>query len=260
MAAIKTALVTGSSSGIGLATAKVLAARGFQIMLHGLESADVGDSIAQALEREHGVRVRYCQSDLSQRAQVETLFNEAVARFGHIDVLINNAGIQYTAPTIEFPPEKWDQILAINLSAAFHATQLALPAMKQAGWGRIVNIASVHGLVGSPNKAAYCAAKHGLVGFTKVVALEHAADGITVNSVCPGWTDTPLLNHQFEVFAKEHGVSFDEAKLGLIHSKTPYPSLIPPAAIGELVAYLCSDAAAGITGTALPIDGAWTAH
>ncbi|MFC6673831.1 3-hydroxybutyrate dehydrogenase [Marinobacterium aestuariivivens] len=197
---------------------------------------------------------------MAQPQQVEILFEKTLEAFGTVDVLVNNAGIQHTAPTAAFPVEKWDLILAVNLSAAFHATRLALPGMQQTGWGRIINIASVHGLVGSANKSAYCAAKHGLVGFTKVVALEHAADGITVNSICPGWTDTPLLNQQFENYAREHGVSFEEAKLGLIHTKTPFPSLIQPSAIGELAAFLCSDAAAGITGAALPIDGAWTAQ
>ncbi|GGO87147.1 3-hydroxybutyrate dehydrogenase [Marinobacterium nitratireducens] len=260
MSKTRTALVTGSSSGIGLATAGVLAQRGYQIMLHGLEDAELGGLIARKLADEHGVRTDYCQADLSGTRQVERLYRSCVEQFGAVDILVNNAGIQFTAATAEFPPEKWDLILAVNLSAAFHASRLALPAMQRAGWGRIINIASVHGLVASANKSAYCAAKHGLVGLTKVMALEHAADGITANAICPGWTDTPLLNQQFENYAKEHGVSFDEAKLGLIHTKTPYPSLIAPQAIGELAAYLCSDAAAGITGAALPIDGAWTAH
>ncbi len=260
MSKTRTALVTGSSSGIGFATAKVLAQQGYQVMLHGLEYAEQGEAMARHLAGEHGVRTGYFQADLSGSRQVEKLYRYCVEQFGAVDILVNNAGIQYTAPTAEFPPEKWDLILAVNLSAAFHASRLVLPAMKQAGWGRIINIASVHGLVASANKSAYCAAKHGLVGLTRVLALEHAADGITANAICPGWTDTPLLNQQFEDYAKEHGVSFDEAKLGLINTKTPYPSLIAPQAIGELAAYLCSDAAAGITGAALPIDGAWTAH
>ncbi len=260
MESIKTALVTGSSSGIGLATAKALAKAGFQVMLHGLEDEATGAPIARAIEQESGVKVRYCTANLSDVEAIERLFKTTASHFGGIDILVNNAGIQFTARTMDFPIEKWDLVLAVNLSAAFHATRLALPFMQQARWGRIINIASVHGLVGSANKSAYCAAKHGLVGLTKVVALEHAAEGITANSICPGWTDTPILNHQFKVYAEENGVSLEEAKLGLIQSKTPYPSLIDPAAIGAMVVFLCSDAAAAITGAALPIDGAWTAH
>lgn len=256
----RTALVTGSSSGIGLATAKVLAASGVQVMLHGLEEQAIGEPIAQALQQEFGVQARYFCADLATPDAVEQLVNATVTQLGALDILVNNAGIQYTAATQDFPVHKWDQVLAVNLSAAFHATRLALPAMEQAGWGRIINIASVHGLVGSANKAAYCAAKHGLVGLTKVVALEQAANGVTANAICPGWTDTPILNHQIQVFAEEHGVSIDEAKLGLLHSKTPYPSLIDPASIGAMIVFLCSDAAAAITGAALPIDGAWTAQ
>ncbi len=256
----RTALVTGSSSGIGLATARVLASQGFQVMLHGLEAAAVGEPVARAIELEHGVATAYCSADLSVPAEIAWLFDTTIARFGQVDILVNNAGIQYTATTAEFPAEKWDQILAINLSAPFHLTQRVLPLMQQAGWGRIINIASVHGLVASANKSAYCAAKHGLVGFTKVVALEHATDGITANCLCPGWTDTPILNHQFQVYAEQQQVSLEEAKRGLIQTKAPYPSLIQPAAIGAMVAFLCSDAATAITGAALPIDGGWTAQ
>jgi 3-hydroxybutyrate dehydrogenase len=256
----RTALVTGSSSGIGLATAKALAASGVQVMLHGLEEQALGNPIALSLEQEFGVKARYCNADLSSPHAVEQLVEAALSHFGRIDILVNNAGIQHTAATRDFPVHKWDQVLAINLSAAFHATRLLLPAMEASGWGRIINVASVHGLVGSANKSAYCAAKHGLVGLTKVVALEQAANGITVNAICPGWTDTPILNNQLEAFAREHGVSLDEAKLGLLHTKTPYPSLIAPAAIGAMIVFMCSDAAAAITGASLPIDGAWTAQ
>jgi len=256
----KTVLVTGSSSGIGLAIAQVLASQGFQVMLHGLEENAVGAPIAAELAQAYDVSTGYFGADLAQPAEIEKLFDACVKQFGRIDILVNNAGIQYTAATAEFPIEKWDQLLAINLSAPFHLTRLALPAMQQAGWGRIINIASVHGMVGSANKSAYCAAKHGLVGFTKVVALEHAADGITANCICPGWTDTPLLNHQFEVYAEQHQLSPEEAKRGLVQSKAPYPELIQPSAIGAMTAFLCSEAAVGITGTSLPVDGGWTAH
>jgi 3-hydroxybutyrate dehydrogenase len=254
------ALVTGSSSGIGLATAKALAASGVQVMLHGLEEQGTGDPIAQALAQEFGVQARYFGADLASAEGVEQLIDATVSQLGEIDILVNNAGIQYTATTRDFPVHKWDQVLAVNLSAAFHATRLVLPAMEQAGWGRVINVASVHGLVGSANKSAYCAAKHGLVGLTKVVALEQAANGITANAICPGWTDTPLLNHQIETFASEQGVSIEQSRLGLLHTKTPYPSLIDPASIGAMILFLCSDAAAAITGAALPIDGAWTAQ
>ncbi len=256
----KTALVTGSSSGIGLATAKALAKQGIEVMLNGLETQSEGAPIAAAIEQEFGCKARYCSADLSKPDQIEKLFESMQVEFGGIDILVNNAGIQYTASTVDFPPEKWDQVIAINLSAAFHTSRLALPLMQKAGWGRIINIASVHGLVGSANKSAYCAAKHGLVGFTKVVALEHAADGITANCICPGWTDTPLLQHQFKVFAEQQHVTVEEARAGLVQTKTPYPSLVQPSAIGELAVFLCSDSAQAITGAALPIDGAWTSQ
>ncbi|MEH6652109.1 MAG: 3-hydroxybutyrate dehydrogenase [Motiliproteus sp.] len=256
----KTALVTGSSSGIGLATATALAKQGIQVMLNGLEDQNEGASIAAAIEKQFGTKARYCRADLSEPRQIEQLFKSMLLEFGGIDILVNNAGIQHTAPTVEFPIEKWDQLIAVNLSAAFHTSRLALPVMSRAGWGRIINIASVHGLVGSANKSAYCAAKHGLIGFTKVVALEHAADGITANCICPGWTDTPLLQHQFKVFSEQQNVTVEEAKAGLVKTKTPYPALIQPSAIGDMVVYLSTDSACGITGAALPIDGAWTSQ
>lgn len=257
---VKTALITGSSSGIGLATAKVLASQGMQVMLHGIESDEEGAVIASDIAEQFSVKTAYCSADVSKAEAIEQLMIKAQEIFGCIDVLVNNAGIQYTCDTESFPVEKWDQIIAINLSAAFHTTRLALGPMKAKGWGRIVNIASVHGLVGSANKSAYVAAKHGIVGFTKVVAIENAAEGITVNAICPGWTDTPLLNHQFQVHADNLGLSFDEGKKALITTKAPYPELVDPAAIGQLIAYLCSDAANAITGASLPIDGAWTAQ
>lgn len=256
----KCALITGSTSGIGLATAKVFAAAGYDLMLNGIESNTDGQQIADALKQAQGIRAFYCQADLSRTDEVEKLVQAADDALGQIDVLINNAGIQFTAPIGEFPDQKWDQILAINLSAAFHAMKRCMPGMKSRGWGRVINIASVHGLVASANKAAYCAAKHGLVGLSKVAALEYAADRVTVNCICPGWTDTPLLNDQFQAFADSQGVSFEEAKLGVLHTKTPYPELVDPEAIGAMAAYLCSDAAQAVTGAALPIDGAWTAQ
>lgn len=256
----KIALVTGSSSGIGLATSKELAMQGIQVMLNGLDDETIGIPLATSIEQAYGTKARYCQADLSDVAQIEMLFECIKTELGRIDILVNNAGIQYVAPTAEYPVEKWDKLLAVNLTAAFHTTRLALPDMKQSGWGRIVNIASVHGLVGSANKSAYCATKHGLVGLTKVVALEHAADGITANSICPGWTDTPILNDQIEAHAKQQNLPLEDATANLIRSKAPYPSLINPSAIGEMIVFLCSDAAKAITGTSLSIDGAWTAQ
>ncbi|WP_417568096.1 3-hydroxybutyrate dehydrogenase [Marinobacter sp.] len=253
-------LITGSTSGIGLATARVLAAQGFNLMLNGLESEAEGSALADGLKREFGVVASYYQADLANTDQLYKLIEKAETDLGPIGVLINNAGIQYTATLAEFPPEKWDAIIAINLSAAFHTMQRLMPAMKEAGWGRVINIASVHGIVASPQKAAYCAAKHGLIGLSKVAALEYAEHGVTVNCICPGWTDTPILNHQFNEYAKAHGVSFEEAKSGLIQTKAPYPELINPEAIGKMIQFLISDSADAITGTSLPIDGGWTAQ
>lgn len=260
MTKIKTALVTGSSSGIGLASAKSLAEQGYQVMLHGIEGEDFGLSLAAAMAYEFGIKTGYCQADLSDPEQIQALVERTNSRFNGVDILVNNAGIQFTATTEQFPSERWDQVLAVNLSAPFHLIQKCLPYMQQQQWGRIINIASVHGLVASEKKSAYCAAKHGLVGLTKVVALENAANGITVNSVCPGWTDTPILHNQFEAFAEANQVSYDQAKAGLIASKTPFPELISPSAISAFVAFLCQEHAAAITGAALPIDGAWSAH
>lgn len=257
---VKTALVTGSSSGIGLAIASQLAASGTQVMLHGIEADETGLAIAAQLTEQYGVKTDYTQADLSDPDQIRLLIEKSIARFGHIDILVNNAGIQFTARTEDFPAKRWDQIVAINLSAAFHTTQLVLPVMQKAGWGRIINIASVHGLIASPNKSAYCAAKHGLVGFSKVVALENADTGVTVNCICPGWTDTPLLNDQFQAFADKHRITLEQAKTQMITERQPYPEMVQPSAIGALVLFLCSDAAVAMTGTALPIDGAWTAQ
>ncbi|MBY4676958.1 3-hydroxybutyrate dehydrogenase [Marinobacterium arenosum] len=256
----KVVLVTGSSSGIGLAIARTLAEQGARIMMHGLEAEAEGNDLAEELATETGAEVRYCSANLMQPSEVERLVDTTIEQFGRLDVLVNNAGIQYTAPVSEFPADKWDAIIAINLSAAFHATRRALPLMARNGWGRIINIASVHGLVASAEKSAYCAAKHGLVGFTKVVAMETAEQGITANCICPGWTDTPLLNDQIARFAEQHGQAVEDARLGLVKAKAPYPEMVQPAAIGALALYLCSDAAKAMTGTALPIDGGWTAH
>lgn len=256
----KVALVTGSSSGIGYAMAKALAQQGARVMMNGLEDDTQGAAIALNLAAETGAECHYRSADLSCAAGVDSLVDSCVQHFGGVDVLINNAGIQFTSPVAEFPRERWDAIIAINLSAAFHATQRVLPLMEQNNWGRIINISSVHGLVASENKAAYCAAKHGLIGFSKVVALEYADRGITSNCICPGWTDTPLLNNQIEAFAQQNNQTVEQARRGLVLSKAPYPELIDPAAIAALAVYLCSDMAKAMSGVALPIDGGWTAH
>lgn len=253
-------LITGSTSGIGLATARVLAAAGFNLMLNGLDSVAEGSALAEGLSREFGIKAFYGQADLSETDQLHQLMDKAEADLGSIGVLVNNAGIQFTAPLDEFPVAKWDSIIAVNLSASFHSMQRLMPAMKESGWGRVINIASVHGLVASPQKSAYCAAKHGLVGLSKVAALEYAEHGVTVNCICPGWTDTPILNHQFSEFARANCVSFDDAKSGLIKTKAPYPELINPEAIGRMIQFLISDSANAITGTAIPVDGGWTAQ
>lgn len=255
----RTALVTGSSSGIGLACAHRLAASGMNVMLHGLEDEIFGQQLCEQFAK-YPVSCAYHRADLSDVSQLESLINNTLSHFGGLEVLVNNAGIQYTAPTEQFPPEKWDQIIAVNLSAAFHTTRLCLPHFQQKGFGRIINIASVHGLVASVDKAAYVAAKHGLIGFTKVVALENAAAGITANCICPGWVDTPLLNDQITALAVQNNCSPEQAKHDLVVDKQAYPDLVKPDAIGDIAVFLCSDSACAINGAAMPIDGAWSAQ
>ncbi len=256
----RSALVTGSTSGIGLGIARALAAQGCQVMLSGFGDAAAIERARAGLEREHGVRVRHDGADLADPARVAGLVAATVRELGGIDVLVNNAGIQHTAPVDAFPPERWDAIIATNLSAAFHATRAALPHMKRKGWGRIVNTASVHGLVASVHKAAYVAAKHGLVGLTRVVALETAGAGITCNAVCPGWTRTELVEPQIAARAAARGVTLEEAAGDLLAEKQPSRQFVTVDQLGALVAFLCSEAAAQITGAALPVDGGWTAQ
>jgi len=256
----KCALVTGSTSGIGLGIARALAAQGCRVMLNGFGDAAAIERTRAALEKEHGVAVRYDGADLTKPAQVAGLVAAAARELGGVDILVNNAGIQHTAPVDSFPAERWDAILATNLSAAFHAIQHALPIMKRKGFGRIVNTASVHGLVASANKAAYVAAKHGLVGLTKVVALETAGTGITCNAFCPGWTRTELIEPQIAAKAKALGVSLQEGERELLAEKQPSKQFVTVDQIGALVIFLCSAAAEQITGAAIPIDGGWTAQ
>ncbi|WP_256643798.1 3-hydroxybutyrate dehydrogenase [Stenotrophomonas sp. 9(2022)] len=256
----KVAVVTGSTSGIGLGIATALARQGADIVLNGFGDAQDIERIRSSLEGEFGVRVTHDGADLSRGDAVREMIARTVATMGRIDILVNNAGIQHTAPIEEFPVEKWDAILALNLSAVFHATAAALPHMKQQGWGRIINIASAHGLVGSVNKSAYVAAKHGVVGFTKVTGLENAGTGITANAICPGWVRTPLVEKQITALAERDGTDQESAARELLAEKQPSLQFVTPEQLGQMVVFLASDAAAQMTGTALPMDGGWTAR
>ena len=255
----KVALVTGSTSGIGLGIARALAAEGAGVMLNGF-----GDKATIAQIRTElastGAPVVYDGADLSEREAVAGLVANTVRELGGLDILVNNAGIQHTAPIADFPDDKWDQVIAINLSAAFHAMKAAIPVLNSAGWGRIVNIASAHGLVASPEKAAYVAAKHGIIGLTKVGALELANTGTTVNAICPGWVLTPLVQAQIDARAKTSGVSSDEVARQMLSEKQAMVQFTTPEGIGGLVVFLCSEAARTITGASLSIDGGWTAQ
>jgi 3-hydroxybutyrate dehydrogenase len=252
----KTALVTGSTSGIGLGMARTLAQRGAKVMLNGFGDVDA----AMADLKRITDQVRYHGADMSQPAQIEDMVRSCEREFGAVDILVNNAGIQHVAPVEDFPPERWDAIIAINLSSAFHAVRAALPGMKQRNWGRIINVASVHGLVASANKSAYVAAKHGLVGFTKAVALECATTGVTVNAVCPGWVLTPLVQKQVDARALADGVDQDTAKARLLGEKQPSLQFTTPEELAELVVFMCSPAAQNVRGVAWNVDGGWTAQ
>lgn len=255
----KVALVTGSTSGIGLATAHKLAAAGCDIVLHGLLSDEDGQALKNEFEANYSCSCLFSNANLASSAAIDQMFNEIKAKYQKLDIVINNAGIQFTAAVEEFPLDKWNQILNINLTAAFYVTQQSLPLMQKNNWGRVINIASVHGLVASVHKAAYVAAKHGLVGFTKVAAVEQATKGITVNAICPGWVETPLIKNQIESIAKKEGVDFESAKNKLITAKQPLPEMANADQIGDMVMFLCSDSARSITGSSMTIDGGWTA-
>lgn len=251
----KTALVTGSTSGIGLGIAQVLAQAGANLILNGF-----GDASAAIAEIAcHGTRVGHHPADLSDVQQIEDLFAYADREFGGVDILVNNAGIQHVAPVETFPTERWDAIIALNLSAVFHSTRLALPGMRQRNWGRIINIASVHGLVGSVGKAAYVAAKHGVIGLTKVVGLETATTPITCNAICPGWVLTPLVQKQIDDRAAG-GIDPQQAQHDLLAEKQPSLAFVTPEQLGELVAFLCSEAGSQVRGAAWNIDGGWLAQ
>ncbi len=256
MLANKTALVTGSTSGIGLGMARSLARQGANIVLNGFGDAEGPRAEIASL----GVQVAYHGADMSKPAEIEDMMRFAAERFGRVDVLVNNAGIQHVAPVQDFAPERWDAVIAINLSSAFHTTRLAVPAMLAAGWGRIINVASVHGLVGSAQKAAYVAAKHGVVGLTKVVALETATSGVTCNAICPGWVLTPLVQKQVDAKAAAQGISNEEATRQLLGEKEPSMQFTTPEELGELAVFLCSPAANNVRGVAWNMDGGWAAQ
>jgi len=256
----RTAIVTGSTSGIGLGIAQALAAQGANLVINGFGPASDIERLKSEMSREHGVDVLYSGADMSRADKIAEMIEIAANEFGQVDILVNNAGIQHVSPIEGFPIEKWDAILAINLSAAFHAARAVFAGMKQRRWGRIVNVASAHGLIASPFKSAYVAAKHGIVGLTKVIALEGAEFGVTCNAVCPGYVWTPLVEKQIEDQAKAHNISREQVIRDVLLAQQPNKRFATVEEIGALVVFLCSPAAQSITGAALPVDGGWTAH
>lgn len=256
----KNAIVTGSTSGIGLSIAGTLAAQGCNILFNGFGDKTEIDKLVLDTSKRFGVQTSYSAADMTKPAQIRDLVREAESSFGGVDILVNNAGIQFTAPIENFPDEKWDAIIAINLSAAFHAIKAALPGMKARGFGRIINIASVHGLVASANKVAYVSAKHGLVGMTKTVALEAASTPVTCNAICPGWVHTPLVQKQIEAKTKEQSTSVKQATRDLLVEKEPSQRFTDATDIAAMAAFLCSRHASNITGAAFALDGGWTAQ
>ncbi len=256
----KVALITGSTSGIGLGIAHALASEGAAIMFNGLGDKAAIETLVRATAAKFSVKTAFSSADMTKPAEIRGMVAEAQKTLGGADILVNNAGIQFVAPVEEFPAEKWDAIIAINLSAAFHAISAALPGMKQKGWGRIINIASAHGLVASPHKAAYVAAKHGIVGLTKVVAIEAANNGVTANAICPGWVLTPLVEKQLEDRAKSNGTTVEQEKKAMLAETQPMQQFSTPEEIGALAVFLCSEGAKTITGVPLSIDGGWVAH
>ncbi|WP_229483140.1 3-hydroxybutyrate dehydrogenase [Massilia horti] len=256
----KTALVTGSTSGIGLGMARALAEHGANIVFNGFGDARQIEKLYTDVGKEFGVQTAYHNADMSKPAEIEAMMQFATDKFGGVDILVNNAGIQFVANVEDFPVDRWDAVIAINLTSAFHTTRLALPGMKKRNWGRIINLASAHGLVGSAGKSAYVAAKHGLVGLTKVTALENAHSGITCNAICPGWVLTPLVQKQIDDRAGREGISADQARKELLAEKQPSGEFVTPEQLGALAVFLCSPAADQVRGAAWNVDGGWTAQ
>lgn len=255
----RTALVTGSTSGIGLAYARALAAEGANVVINGFGEADAIEKERAGIETDFKVKARYSAANMMKPDEIAAMVAEAEKEFGAIDILVNNAGIQHVAPVDEFPIEKWDQIIAINLSSAFHATRAALPKMKEKGWGRIINTASAHAFVASPFKSAYVAAKHGIAGFTKTVALEVATNGITVNAIAPGYVWTPLVEKQIPDTMKARNMTKEQVINDVLLLAQPTKEFVTVEQVAALAVFLCTDAAKSITGTTLPMDGGWTA-
>jgi 3-hydroxybutyrate dehydrogenase len=256
----KTAIVTGSTSGIGLGIARALGGAGANLLINGFGDAAEIEALRAGLAKEFGIKVAFSGADISKPAQIREMVDVATKELGAVDILVNNAGIQHTSPVHEFPEDRWDAVIAINLTSNFHAIKAVLPQMKSRNWGRIVNIASAHGLVASVDKSAYVAAKHGVLGLTKTVALETARTGITCNAICPGWVLTPLVQKQIDERAKRGGISLERAKSDLLSEKQPSGEFATPEQIGAACVFLCSEAAAQVRGAALPVDGGWLAQ
>lgn len=257
---VKKAIVTGSSSGIGLGVAELMAQRGYDVMLNGIEPIEKMSAVIESFRSKHGINAHYFQANLTNPSEIILLYQEAKKNFGRIDIIVNNAGIQHVSPVESFPTEKWDAIIALNLTAAFHLTKAAIPDMVSQGFGRIINLASTHGLVASPYKSAYVSAKHGLIGLTKCIALEVATKNITVNAVCPGYVLTPLVEKQIPETAIARKITEEEVINDVILAAQPTKKFVTTEQVAELIYFLCSDAASSITGSAMTVDGGWTAQ
>ena len=256
----KTAIVTGSTSGIGLGIAEAFGRAGANVVLNGFGDAMQIEKTRSELAQRTNAKIVYSPADMGKPKAIGQMIRQTAETFGSVDIMVNNAGIQHVAPIEAFPEEKWDAILAINLSSAFHATKMVLPLMRAKGWGRVINVASAHALVASPYKAAYVAAKHGVLGLTRVTALETAEDGITCNAICPGYVRTPLVEQQIDDQAKAHGISRDKVITDVLLNNQPNKRFVEVAELAALALFLCTDNGASVTGTALPMDGGWTAH